>query len=145
MVERQSHVVAWTVAKGRCVLIPVWKQNANTVVFVFHHKQQISTPGPPGALGEGRISHFFPIKKINNVTFQSSSCLPCLKLPSWKRKWVSVHIFEVVASPRPVGAHSTQYVLTQIGMKEWMVPSFDLSVLEPQRNHHISHRVCIYV
>lgn len=73
-----------------------------------------------GALGEGRISHFFPIKKINKVTFQSISCFPCLKLSSWKRKWVCVPIFEVVASPCPISAHSLNTVCAHWNRNEWM-------------------------
>lgn len=51
-------------AKGHCVFIPQWKQDANTVVFTLHSKQQISTPEPLGSFrGKAESPTSFLLRK----------------------------------------------------------------------------------
>lgn len=54
---KANNTVVRTIAKGHCVLIPLWKENANTVVLVLYHRQQISTPEPLESLGGKSESH----------------------------------------------------------------------------------------
>lgn len=125
MIERQSNVVAWTKANGQGVLIPCGNR-MQILLFLFNtinNKFQLLRLWEPYVEAESHTT--FLIEKINNLTFQSISCLSCLKLPRWKNKWgLCSYFWGGSFSMFCQCSLSTEYVLIQIWMKERMNGAF---------------------